>query len=73
LRRSALSGLALSGRTQAANVLRQLLSEARGGRAAAADPDLARHLEAALRLHGRVASEGAGAVFRGDAIGGRTR
>ncbi len=73
LRRSALSGLALSGRAQAGATLRRLLIDARGARAANRDPELARHLEAALKLHGRVASEGAEAVLRGDAVGGGTR
>lgn len=73
LRRSALSGLALSGRTQAAEVLQHLLTHARGTRAGGGAPDLARHLEAALKLHGRVASEGAEALFRGDAFGGEAR
>jgi hypothetical protein len=73
LRRSALSGLALSGRTQAAEVLQHLLIDARRARAAPGTSDLARHLEEALRLHGRVASEGAEAVFRGDGFGGKTR
>jgi hypothetical protein len=73
LRRSALSGLALSGRAQAGAALRRLLIDARGARAANRDPELARHLEAALELHGRVANEGAEAVFRGDAFAGETR
>jgi hypothetical protein len=73
LRRSALSGLALSGRPQAAEVLQQLLMDARGARAGAGAPDLVRHLEAALRLHGRAMSGGAEAVSGGRAFGGRTR
>jgi hypothetical protein len=73
LRRSALSGLAISGRSEAAEVLQQLLFEARRARAGAGEPELVRHLESALRLHGRLASEGAEAVFRGEAFGGRTR
>ena len=70
LRRSALSGLALSGRTEAAEILQQLLIGARGG---AGDPDLVRQLEAALQLHGRVKRDGAEAVSRGSAFGGKTR
>jgi hypothetical protein len=73
LRRSTLSGLALSGRAQAGAALRRLLIDARRARAANGAPELARHLEAALQLHGRVASEGAEAVFRGDAFAGETR
>ena len=73
LRRSALSGLALSGRTEAAGVLQQLLLDARGARAGAGAPDLVRHLEASLRLHGRVTREGAEGVSRGAAFGGKKR
>jgi hypothetical protein len=72
LQRSALSGLALSGRAQAGEALRRQLFEARGPRAAKGSPELTRHLEAVLRLHGRVASEGAEAVFRGDAFAEET-
>ena len=73
LRRSAFSGLALSGRTQAGEILQQLLIDARGARASAGAPDLVRHLEATLQLHGRVRNEGAKTVFRGGAFGGKTR
>jgi hypothetical protein len=73
LRRSAFSGLALSGRAQAGEFLRHLLIDARGARGNAGAPDRVRHLEAALKLHGRVAREGAEAVFRGDAFAGKTR
>jgi len=73
LRRSALSGLALSGRTQAGEILQQLLIDARGARASAGAPDLVRHLEATLQLHGRVTNEGAEAVFHGGAFGGKRR
>jgi hypothetical protein len=73
LRRSALSGLALSGRAEAGEVLRSMLLDARGPGAAKGAPELARHLEAALQLQGRVASEGAEAVFRGGALAGESR
>jgi hypothetical protein len=64
LRRSAATALALSGRPQAATVLRQLLIDGRP------TPGFERHLEAALRLHGRAAGEGAGAIFGGQAFDG---
>jgi hypothetical protein len=73
LRRSALSGLALSGRTQAAEVLQQLLIDARRARAPGGGSGLARHLEETLQLHRRVANEGAEAVFRSDAFGEKAR
>jgi hypothetical protein len=73
LRRSALSGLALSGRAEAAAVLRQLLLDARSAPAEAGRAELVRHLEAALQLHRRVRAEGAETVFRGGAIGETTR
>jgi hypothetical protein len=56
--------LGLSGRPQAEAVLRRLRRDARGA------PELERHLDAALRLRARVASEGAAAVFGGDRFGG---
>jgi hypothetical protein len=73
LQRSALSGLALSGRTEAAAVLRQLLIDARSAPAGAGRAELVRHLEDALQLHRRVRAEGAEAVFQGGAIGEKTR
>jgi hypothetical protein len=67
LQRSAATALALSGRKRARRVLKQLRIDARDA------PQLERHLEEALRLHGRVAREGADAVSRGNRFGGRTR
>jgi len=73
LQRSALSGLALSGRSEAAAVLRQLLFDAESAPAGAGRRELVRHLESALQLHGRVAAEGAEAVFQGGAVGEKKR
>jgi hypothetical protein len=64
LRRSAAMALGVSGRPQAEAVLRRLQRDARGA------PELERHLDAALLLRARVASEGAAAVFGGDRFGG---
>lgn len=56
LRSRAISGLALSGRPQAASALQQLDAELRAG--SRPDADLQRHLRAALALHARVVAEG---------------
>jgi len=55
LLRAALSGLGLSGRRQAAEVLSRLASGLRDTAAPGHDPELARHLSSALALHRRVA------------------
>jgi len=65
LRRAAVSGLGLSGRAQAASVLRRLAGDLRRGRVPADDPELARHVASALAMHARVAGVGAAELQRG--------
>ena len=67
LRRSAATALAMSGRPRAKTLLRQLRSDPRTTR------EFGEHLEGALRLHGRVAREGAAKAFGRDAFDGAER
>jgi len=70
LRRSALTGLALSGRRQAASVLQQVANAPRGR---PEDAAVAEHAAQALALHARVVQQGAESAFDPDASGGGRR